>query len=68
MPTRNSFGFLKIYERDESLGEEHGAERFAVLFFGGDAIALYDAIFGNTNAKPFAPNHLFVWCWTWPCH
>ena len=54
VPTHNSFGFLKIYERDESLGDEHGAERFAVLFLGGDAIAIYDAIFGNTNAVPFA--------------
>ena len=54
VPTQNSFGFLKIYERDESLGDEHGAERFAVLFLGGDAIAIYDAIFGNTNAMPFA--------------
>ena len=54
VPTQNSFGFLKIYERDESLGDEHGAERFAVLFLGGDAIAIYDAIFGNTTAVPFA--------------
>lgn len=54
VPTQNSFGFLKIYERDKSLGDEHGAERFAVLFLGGDAIAIYDAIFGNTNASPFA--------------
>ena len=54
VPTQNSFGFLKIYERDDSLGDMHGAERFAVLFLGGDAIASYDAIFGNTNAAPFA--------------
>jgi hypothetical protein len=54
VPTRNSFGLLKIYERDESYGEKHGARRFAVLFLGGDAIAVYDAIFGNTIAKPFA--------------
>ena len=54
VPTRNSFSFLKIYERDKSLGDEHGAERFAVLFLGGDAIATFDAIFGNTNARPFA--------------
>ncbi len=54
VPTQNSFGFLKIYERDESYGEEHGAQRFAVLFLGGDAIATFDAIFGNTNANLFA--------------
>ena len=54
VPTHNSFGFLKIYERDESYGEEHGAQRFALLYISGDAIATYDAIFGNTNAKPFA--------------
>ena len=54
VPTHNAFAFLKIYERDEAYGEEHGAERFAVLYLGADAIATYDAIFGNTNAKPFA--------------
>ena len=54
VPTQNSFAFLKIYERDESYNEDHGAFRFAVLFIGGDAIATYDAIFGNTSAKPFA--------------
>ena len=54
VPTHNSFGFLMIYERDDAYGEEHGAKRFAVLFHCGDAIATYDATFGNTKAVPYA--------------
>ena len=34
VPTQNSFGIFKIYERDESYGDEHGAERFTLLFLG----------------------------------
>ncbi len=52
--TKNSFGILKIYQRDEGYGEEHGAYRFALLYIGGDAIATYDALFGNTSCTPYA--------------
>jgi hypothetical protein len=54
IPEPNGFGILKIYERDENLGEEHGAWRFAVLYLGADAIAAYDVLFGNTSCTPYA--------------
>ena len=50
----DSFAVLKIYERNEDFGEEHGAQRFAVLYLGADANATYDALFGNTNRSPYA--------------
>jgi hypothetical protein len=39
------FGFLAIFERDESYGDSHGPQRFALLFLGADGIATYDALF-----------------------
>lgn len=54
IPTTNRFCILKIYERDAELGDGHGAARFAIVYVGGDAIAAYDAIFGNTDRSPFA--------------
>jgi len=39
-------------ERLPDFDDEHGAERLAVLFMGADAIATYDAIFANGNARP----------------
>lgn len=51
---KEGFAILKIYERNEDLGDEHGAFRFAILYIGGDANATYDVLFGNTHRTPFA--------------
>lgn len=51
---KEAFAFLRIYERDKELGEEHGAWRFAMLYIGADANATYDALFGNTECVPYA--------------
>ncbi len=51
---KEAFAFLRIYERDEGLGEEHGSWRFAILYIGADANATYDALFGNTEYVPYA--------------
>ena len=50
----DAFAILKIYERNEEFGEEHGARRFAILYIGADANATYDALFGNTDRSPYA--------------
>ena len=52
--TKGGFCFLKILERDGEFDEEHGAERFAILFLGADAYPAYDALFGCKRAIPFA--------------
>lgn len=54
VPTENRYGHIKIYERDKDLGEEHGVKRFAIIYLGADAIATYDALFGNGDHAPFA--------------
>ena len=51
---KDAFAFLKIYERNEDFGEKHGAQRFAILYIGGDANATYDVLFGNTDRSPYA--------------
>lgn len=50
------FGFLEILERDQTLGEDHGARRLAILFLGADGIATYDALFcqGRGDSPPLA--------------
>ncbi|MBP9735495.1 MAG: hypothetical protein KBD82_07670 [Rhodoferax sp.] len=50
------YAFLEILERDDELGEEHGAHRLAILFLGADGIASYDALFcqGDSVSPPFA--------------
>jgi hypothetical protein len=51
-----SFGFIEILERDQSLGDDYGAHRLAILFLGADGIATYDALFCQTHSisAPFA--------------
>ena len=47
--------FMAVFERKEEFTSDHGAERFAVIFIGGDGIATYDALFANKNmVKPLA--------------
>lgn len=46
------YGFLEIFERLPSRGEDHGAQRFAVLFLAADAHAAYDAMFCQRRSPP----------------
>ena len=48
------FALLKIYERNEDYTDDHGAERFAILYIGADANLTYDVLFGNTDRSPYA--------------
>ena len=50
----DGFALLKIYERNEEFWEEHGAQRFAILYIGADANLTYDVLFGNTDCSPYA--------------
>ncbi len=46
-----SFAFLEVLKRHENLGEDHGAERLAILFIGADGHAAYDALFCQDGRK-----------------
>ena len=46
------FCLLAVLERKSSFGEDHGAERFAILFLMADGIATYDALFANRGRAP----------------
>ena len=48
------FALLKIYERNEDYTDEHGSQRFAILYVGADANLTYDVLFGNTDRSPYA--------------
>ena len=39
------FCFFVVFERDGNLGEDHGVERFAIVFIYEDAIPLYPTLF-----------------------
>ena len=46
------FRLYVAFGRDEDRDDEHGPERFAVLFVGGDGIAMYDAIYCQPDRTP----------------
>ena len=43
-----------VLERDAELSDTFGAERFALLFIGGDAFPVFNALYANKNANLFA--------------
>ncbi len=43
---------IAIFNRKSTFGDEHGNERFALIYLAADGIATYDAIFANYNRAP----------------
>lgn len=43
-----------VFKRKTDLGDSFGAERFALLFIGGDAFPVFNALYANKNANLFA--------------
>ena len=43
---------LAIFEREDKYTDDHGAERFAIIFLFADAIATYHAMFISQNRVP----------------
>ena len=46
------FAYWAILQRSPDRGEEHGPERFSLLFVGGDGVASYQALFWTNGAAP----------------
>ncbi len=46
------YAFIGIFERQNGFDDNHGAERFAVLFLSADGHAAYDALFCQNNGTP----------------
>lgn len=44
-----SFCTWTIYERDSTLGNEHGPDRFSLLFIGGEGVATYQALYWSNK-------------------
>lgn len=47
-----NYALFVLLQRDEELGEQHGAERLAVIFLGADGVATYDALFCQRDSGP----------------
>lgn len=43
-----------VFEREAGLDDSYGAERFALIFVGGDAFPVFNALYANKNANLFA--------------
>lgn len=43
-----------VFEREAHLDDSFGAKRFALLFIGGDAFPVFNALYANRNAHLFA--------------
>lgn len=51
-PPVRPYGFLEIFERETTRGEDYGSKRFAVLFLAADGHAAYDALFCQKDIPP----------------
>ena len=51
-PAIKPFGLFVPLVRDKDLGEEHGPERLAILFIGGEGIATFDALYCQEHETP----------------
>lgn len=48
------YAFIELLERKPGFGDQHGAERLALLYLGVDGYAIYDALFCWKRRPPFA--------------
>ena len=46
------FALFVVFARDADHGPDHGPERLAMLFIGGDGHATYDALYGQNDGTP----------------
>jgi len=63
------FGIWAVFEREASLGPDHGPERFSMLFVGGDGVASFQALYMGNRCAPkvvaiIQPGHGFGGNWT----
>lgn len=48
------FAYWTIYERNTSRGEDHGPQRFSLLYIGGEGVATFQALYWSNNVFPRA--------------
>ena len=55
------FAHWAVFERDPDKGEEHGPERFSLLYVGGEGLATFQQLYCHYN---IAPRMIcFIQCW-----
>lgn len=68
-PEWKPFAHWAVLERDEEYGDEHGPERFSLLFLGAEGVAAYEGLYNTNKITPKAialiqPGHGFGFNWT----
>ena len=63
------FARWAVFERDDNRDDQHGPERFSLLFLGSEGVATYAALYLRYNITPKAialiqPGHAFGLNWT----
>lgn len=46
------FATWSVFQRDDGLGSEHGAERFSLLYLCADGVAAFQALYLSNNCSP----------------
>ena len=66
---QNGYCHWFVMERDEEFGEDHGPQRFSLLYVRGEGVATYVGLYLNRNVSPrvvaiIQPGHGFGGNWT----
>lgn len=66
---KTPFALWTVLERQADYGEDHGPERFSLLYVGGDGAATFQALYHSNGAHPevvavIQPGHAFGGNWT----
>lgn len=70
LPTpQNGYCHWFVMERDEEFDEDHGPQRFSLLYVRGEGVATYVGLYSNNNVSPrvvaiIQPGHGFGGNWT----
>lgn len=63
------FAIWTVFDREDGYGEEHGPERFSLVFLCGDGVASFQALYHGNRCRPevvaiIQPGHGFGGNWT----
>ena len=66
---KKPFATWSVFQRDDDLDNEHGAERFSLLYLCADGVAAYQALYLSNQCFPLGiaiiqPGHAFGLNWT----
>jgi len=51
-PNRDPYVIWAVYQRKKEFGEDHGPNRFSLVYLGGEGVAGYQALYWSNRTKP----------------